>query len=162
MSDLQPELQPKADDEPCGDIGGETERDERGRFRSGNKAAIVVGEHSQAFWAGVEARRREIEDALIADAGHARDDAPQALRLVVAGIAEAALLKTSAFERIVASGGPLTSDGRARRAYQVWLSASERLHRGLQLVGLSRRARPLTSLTEAVMAQPVRGRSDED
>jgi hypothetical protein len=44
----------------------------------------------------------------------------------------------------------------------VWLSASERLHRGLQLVGLSRRARPLTSLTEAVMAQPVRGRSDED
>jgi hypothetical protein len=113
----------------------------------------VVGEHSAAFWAQQAALRREIEHALITDAGHTPEDAPAALRLAARSIARAELVAASAFERIVESGGPLTARGRSRRAFVVWLAASDRLERSLRLVGLRRVPRsvdPLEALREAV------------
>src|ERR1700676_1395472 len=109
---------------PIGDAGPTADREPTtGRFTPGNKAALVTGAHSAAFWRAQEEARREIVRAVVEDAGHAPDDAPRALRLAADGIAQAVLLRDAAFQRVVESGGPMTSAGRVRRAYQVWLTA---------------------------------------
>jgi hypothetical protein len=166
---LQPELQSTTrSDAPFGAVGAETAADcqqdrdaTTGRWVVGNRGALVAGADSTRFWAQAEAAQREIEAGLLQDAGHGADDAPRALRLAVAGIAQAALVRDSAYQRLVESGGPLTSRGRGRRAFVIWLQASERLHRGLQLVGLERRTKPVTSLTAAILAEPELGGGDE-
>jgi hypothetical protein len=138
---------------PLGQVGRVTDdRDESGRFVRRNRAAIVTGEHSAAFWASQESARREIVAALVSDAGHAVDDAPRGLVVAADGIAQALLLRDSAFLRLVEMGGPLTASGRTRRAYAVWLSASDRVERLLRLVGLTRRARNLESLQRLLEA----------
>ena len=104
----------------------------------GNRAALVVGASSAAFWAGLADAQRDIVRAVIADAGHAAADAPRALRLAADGIAQAALLRDAAFQRVVESGGPMTSSGRTRRAFIVWQVADKAVERGLRLVGLRR------------------------
>jgi hypothetical protein len=102
-----------------------------------------VGEHAGTFWREQAEARQAIEQAIIRDAGHGDDDAPEALRLAAASIAQAALVQQSAFARLVESGGPLTARGRTRKAFSVWQAASDRLERGLRLVGTSRKARPV-------------------
>lgn len=111
--------------------------------------ALVVGQHAATFWHEQGEARQAIEHAILRDAGHTPDDAPEALRLAASSIAMSALVQSSAFTRLVEGGGPLTTRGRTRRAYTVWLAASDRLERGLKLVGLTRKARPVDPL-EAV------------
>ncbi|MDP3720029.1 MAG: hypothetical protein Q8T13_19885 [Acidobacteriota bacterium] len=65
------------------------------------------------------------------------------------------------FDRLLESG-PLTGKGRTRAATMTYLQVLDRVQRLRQMVGLARVSRPVTSLTEALMAQPVRGRSDAD
>jgi hypothetical protein len=142
---LQRPLQPGA---PLGHVEPTADRDQAGRFVRGNKAALVVGHRSAAFWAAVADVRREIAAAVIADAGHNLDDAPRALRLAADSLAQAALLQASAFERLCESAGPMTTGGRTRRAYSVWLSATDRLEHHLRLVGLRRVPRPAPTLAE--------------
>jgi hypothetical protein len=107
---------------------------------------MLVGERSAAFWRAQAAERQEIEHELIRDAGFSPDDAPAALRLAVESIAQATLIARSAFARIGEAGGPLTSKGRGRRAFVVWLQSIDRLARGLRLVGLQRRSKPVNPL----------------
>jgi len=130
---------------PMGEAGPHTDRDAGGRFTQGNKAALVVGHRSVAFWASQENLRREIVTGIVSDAGHSIEDAPRTLKAAAHGIAQALLLRDSAFDRLVESGGPLTTKGRARRAFDVWLASSDRLERHLRLVGLRRVARPMNA-----------------
>jgi hypothetical protein len=134
-------------DPPIGADGPDADRDQTtGKFRPGNKAALIVGHRSTAFWTAHASALQEIAAATIADAGHTQDDAPRALRLAADGIAQASLLRDSAFLRVVESGGPLTSSGRTRRAFAVWMAASDRLEKHLRLVGLKRIPKPAPSL----------------
>ena len=57
-------------------------------------------------------------------------------------------LRDSAYVRIVESGGPLTSNGRTRRAYGVWLSASDRVERHLRLISLEQVPKLASSLPQ--------------
>src|SRR5689334_23132240 len=106
---------------PFGAVGPAADRDSSGRFTPGNRAAMIVGCRSSAFWAAHEATRRDICRDVIADGGFAADDVPRALQLAADGIAQATLLRDAAFLRVVESGGPMTSAGRTRRAFTVWL-----------------------------------------
>jgi hypothetical protein len=117
-----------------------------------NALAVLVGVASARFWAEHEQARREVARAVVRDAGHDESDAPEALRLAADSIAMAALVQQSAFLRVVASGGPLTSQGRTRRAFAVWLQASDRLERFMRLVGLRRVPKPAPSLDAAIAA----------
>jgi hypothetical protein len=134
------------------DVGAEAGRGRDGRFQSGNIAALVVGDRSMRFWRAQADARRAIEAELLSDAGFRPDDAPAALRLAVEAITQATLIQRSAFERIGEAGGPLTIRGRGRRAFLVWLQASDRLDRSLRLVGLERKARPVPTVAEYIAA----------
>jgi hypothetical protein len=105
---------------------------------AGNSLALVVGAKSVAFWQAHEEARRTVREDIIADAGESSDTAPKALVLAADGVAQAMLLRDAAFTRVVEAGGPLTSSGRTRRAFAVWLSATDRLEKHLRLVGLKR------------------------
>jgi hypothetical protein len=130
---------------PSGHVGLSPDRDEQGRWRKGNRAAVVVGERSLAFWAAHDATRREIVQSVLTDAGHLKD-APRALQLAANGVAQAAILRDAAYDRMLRDGGPLSSAGRPRRAYQVWLTAIDRLEKHLRLVGLTRRVQDVGSM----------------
>lgn len=108
--------------------------------------ALKVGQHSQTFWDAQDDARRELRAAIIADAGHSTDDAPRALSLAAESIAQATLVRDAAFARIIEAGGPLTSRGRTRRAFSVWLTSLDRLERNLRLVGLRRIPKPVDPL----------------
>ena len=124
------------------------ERCARGHVVIGNTKTVVVGATSAAFWRAQAETRCEIAAAVIADAGYGLDGAPRALTLAADGIAQATLVRDAAFTRLVESAGPLTSAGRTRRAFAVWLAATDRLERHLRLIGLRRTPRPTPSLTE--------------
>jgi len=135
---------PVQPDAPSGAAGTDTGRDPRtGQFMSGNRAAMIVGDRSVQFWQACEGTRRDIVTAVLQDSGHTLADAPRALRLAAEGIAQAALVRDAAFDRMVETGGPLTSRDRGRRSLTVWLAASDRLLRHLQVIGLERQARRL-------------------
>ncbi len=121
----------------------DTGRCRNGHTWRGSALALVTGARSAQFWQQAVGARHELAAAIIADAGQVEVSAPRALQLAADSIAQAALLQTSAFERLVESGGPFTSSGRTRRAFSVWLSATDRLERHLKLVGLERRAKNL-------------------
>jgi hypothetical protein len=143
----------RGDSAPCGTVGPASDRDARtGRFVTANRAALVAGQHSAAFWQVHIDARRAIVEGVLSDAGHTPDDAPRALQLAADGIAQAALMRDSAFSRVVQSGGPLTSAGRTRRAFGVWLVASDRLEKYLRLVGLRRVPRNAAATFEAAIA----------
>lgn len=165
--------------EPLGDIGSrvelsvackcgagshptDAERCAAGHVRLGNQRAMVVGARSMAFWATQKVAREAIRAAVIRDAGHAVDDAPEALQLAADGIAQASLVRDSAFDRLVASGGPLTDGGRPRRAFTVWLQAADRLERHLRLVGLSRRPRAGLSFLDSLRRGANAGQDPDD
>lgn len=148
---------------PCGpDVRytpGADDRDSVGRFQKGNRVALTVGHRSLQLWQAQEDIRRGIEDAILSDSGHTRDDAPRTLLLAASGLAQAALIRDAAYQRIIEDGGPLTNKGRARRAFQVWLNTAERVHRGLTLIGLRRVPRhvdPLAALHAALAAEAPR------
>src|SRR5262245_54326122 len=98
---------------PSGEVGPASGRDQStGRFTTGNSFALVVGHRSAAFWSAREEARQTLVESLIADAGHDVADAPKALHVAADGLAQAVLLRDSAFARLVESGGPLTATGR--------------------------------------------------
>jgi len=139
--------------EPSGNVGPGADRDQAGRFTRGNRAALLVGERSSAFWNACEGARRDIAAAVIADQGHSAEDAPRALWLAADGLAQAVLLRDAAFLRVVESGGPLTASGRTRRAYAVWEASSDRVVAHLRLIGLRRVPKPSPSIHEYIAAQ---------
>lgn len=134
-------------DVPLPKVGTEADRDTTtGRFLPGNRTNLVVRHRSMAFWSAQDAARRELETELLSDAGFTPIDAPRALQLAVEAIAQATLISRSAFARVGEAGGPLTIRGNGRRAYLVWLQAFDRLERGLRLVGLERKTKPINPL----------------
>jgi hypothetical protein len=143
---------------PNGDAGADADRDPHtGRFTKGNRGALVTGARSIAFWNAQEAVRRDIVEAVISDAGHTSDNAPRALQLAADGIAQAVLVRDSAFARMVESGGPLTRGDRPRRAFVVWQSALDRLERHLRLVGLERKTKDITRLSVEQYLEQTKG-----
>ena len=139
---------------PSGEVGSATDRDTAGRFVPGNKAALVVGARSVAFWKEHAAARREIRRAVLEDAGYAADaDAPRALHLLADGLAQAALVRDSAFLRMVEAGGPLTGSDRVRRVHGVWLSSLDRVLnavRALQQSNAWRQTQPEATATDII------------
>ncbi len=125
-------------------------RCEKGHMIRDNQAALVVGHRSRRFWLQHAEAQREIRDAIITDAGHELDDAPRALTIAADGLAQAQLVRDSAYLRMVEAGGPLTSSGRTRRAFQVWTAALDRTEKHLRLVGLRREPRPAQTLAEVM------------
>src|SRR5262249_41580468 len=115
------------------------DRCSRGHPRTGNTLAVVVGQHSAAFWASVEHVQRELRLAMLRDRGVTEAEAPAALVSAIDGAVQAILLRDSAFLHVAASGGPTTLRGRRRAAFNVWREASDRVVKYLQLVGLERR-----------------------
>ena len=132
---------------PSGADGPTSDRGADGRFLRSNRAALIVGARSAAFWAAQDDARREIRRDVLNDKGYTEIDAPRALGIAADGIAQAVLLRDSAFLRMVESGGPLTHGDRARRSFGVWQSAGDRLERYLRLVGLDRAPKPTTPLS---------------
>jgi hypothetical protein len=118
-----------------------------GHVVRGNGLALLTGESSSQFWAEHAEAHRERADAVIADAGHTRTDAPRALTIAADSIAQATLIRDSAYLRLAESGGPLASSGRVRRAFAVWATAVDRVERHLRLVGLRRLSRPVDPMT---------------
>ena len=147
---------------PSGGDGGETavcrcgagphaeleDRCAAGHVLRENRLAVVTGHLSARFWRDHVQARREIVESLIVDAGHDPDNAPRALLVAVDGLAQSMLIRDSAFERVVEAGGPLTSSGRTRRAFNVWCAALDRTERHLRLIGLKREPKPGPSLDE--------------
>jgi hypothetical protein len=127
---------------------GHADRCANGHLLPGNSRALLVGATSVAFWREHAAARREIAAALASDLGHSVDDAPRALLTVLDSIAQAQLVRDAAYVRLVELGGPLSSAGKVRRAFEVWLAAVDRLERHLRLVGLERRAKPVPTLEQ--------------
>jgi hypothetical protein len=107
--------------------------------------ALVTGERSEHVQASLESTRREISLAVLRDAGHSDDDAPEALRRVAVGFAQAVLMRDSAFVRVVEAGGPMTSSDRARRAFDVWLKSALVVERHARTIGLRRVPKPTVS-----------------
>ena len=116
----------------------------------------MTGASSRVFWDSQAQVRQGIEHRIIRDGGYTTEDAPEALRLAAASIGQAAVVQQSAFARLIESGGPLTSRGRQRRAFVVWQAATDRLDRGLRLVGLRRMPKPALSPLDY-----INGKSDD-
>ena len=133
--------------------GPHAERDgicARGHLLPGNRVAVLTGAHSAGFWSKHEEECEEIQDAVIKDAGHDPRkplDVPKSLAIAAESIAQCVLVRDSAYLRLAAEGGPLSSSGRARRGFTVWASAIDRLERHLRLVGLRRVPPPPESLS---------------
>jgi hypothetical protein len=157
-----PESHDSHEPSPLGHAGSVSNHGPDGRFLPGHTASMVVGSRSAAFWRAHAAERAAIEQELISDAGFAPEDAPAALRLAVEGIAQATVVLRSAFERIGEAGGPLTMTGRGRRAFVVWLQTFDRLERGLRLVGLQRRSKPVNPLDAIRQAVIDANREDRE
>jgi hypothetical protein len=112
--------------------------------------ALVVGQGSLTFWCEHEEARCEIREAVLRDAGHTVADAPRALLIAAESIAQATLIRDSAYTRLAEAGGPLAASGRVRRAFRVWESAVDRVERHVRLVGLRSAPRRVPSLDEVM------------
>lgn len=137
---------------PFGSNGAEADRDSHGRFTTGNRAAVVHGARSARFWNSASGALAALRRQVLSDLGHDANDAPAALSAAVDGLAQAVMLRDSAFARIAESGGPTTLRGRRRAAFRVWQEAADRVERHARLVGLRRQPKPLPSLQEALDA----------
>lgn len=136
----------------CG-AGPHPERPDRcaaGHVLTGNGLAVVAGNRSVAFWTEHERERRALQRAIVEDAGQTLAAAPRALLVAADGLAQAVLVRDSAFARVVESGGPLTSAGRTRRAFNVWTAAADRVERHVRLLGLKREPKPAPTLAETL------------
>lgn len=125
-----------------------TDRGPDGKFVLRNTAAVNVGNRRARFIVEHEAAIRETRDAIVSDAGETWGTAPKALQLASESAAQAVIIQQSAFARMVESGGPLTSAGRTRRAFAIWLQATDRLEKHLRLIGLRRQPRPTANIAE--------------
>src|SRR2546423_27493 len=65
-----------------------------------NTLTVLAGEGSVAFWTAHETARRELREGIIADAGHTPADAPRTLGVAAETIAQATLIRDSAYLRM--------------------------------------------------------------
>ena len=100
--------------------------------------ALVTGKRSELFWKAAAEAQSDIVRAVLRDKGSTIEDAPETLRREAEGLAQAVLLRDSAFLRVVESGGPLSSSDRARRAFQVWSVCDGRVERHVRTIGTDR------------------------
>ena len=107
----------------------------RGHVLLGNHEGLIVGHTSEKFWLEHAEARRDLQRAFIEDAGHTLGSAPQALKVAADGLAQSVLIRDSAFAKLADHGGPLTSAGRARRAFAVWSASLDKTERHLRLLG---------------------------
>lgn len=125
------------------------ERCAGGHVIAGNRLALIHGARSAQFWQEHAALVRDRYEAILADQGHDNpDDAPMALRVAVAALARASVLEEGIAQRVCELGGPLTDDGRVRRAHQRWEAVYDRVLAGVRVVGTDRVAAPVPSLEE--------------
>ncbi len=130
---------------PSGDDG----RDTAGRFVRGNQAATITGARSIAFWREAEAAKYELAAAVCRDLGHAGlEDAPVTVRQTALGLAQAAIVRDSAWQRLIENGGPLTGKDRERGAHRIWAGNADRVLRHTSTLGLERKLPPALSPTE--------------
>jgi hypothetical protein len=117
--------------------------------------ALTHGAHSRVVWQHEAEARRAIVAAILSDAGYTdADAAPRALVVECEGIAQAVLLRDSAYRRMVEAGGPLSANERRRHAYDIWLTSGDRVDRGVRVVGTRRVERTVSSLS-ALLAGPA-------
>jgi hypothetical protein len=134
---------------PIGEVGLR-ERDAKGRWKPGNQARLLVGERSIAFWTSQEAVRREMVDAVLRDLGTTREDASVAVLACADSLAQACLVRDSAFLRLAENGGPLSASDRARRSFVVWAAAFDRALKAAITLGLERRPRKVPTIAEVL------------
>jgi hypothetical protein len=146
--------------DPFGAAGPEADRDQStGRFVRGNRAALVHGARSTAFWAAVAAEQQARRTALLADKGYHNGDAPEALAAIVDGACQALVLRDASFNRILEAGGPTSLHGRRRAIFRTWLEASDRARDHLRLLGLERQERPVDPMERVRRAVEEANRS---
>jgi hypothetical protein len=104
---------------------------------------------SAQFWAAVEPAKRELVEHVQRD--QALDEtAAETLRGLVDAYAEVRLFRTTMFLRLVELDGPITPKGKARALYRAYLEALDRETKLAQVLGLTRRAKPVTPLAEVL------------
>jgi len=119
-----------------------------GRFVPGNLAAWRGGQRSEALWGALADAKAELVERLRGDLA-VDGDAPATLDGLLDGFAEASLLRRSLFVRLTEMGGPITSKGRSRALFGVYLQTLDRERRLALDLGLERRQRSV-SLAEAL------------
>ena len=132
----------------------DADRDPRGRFVNGNRAAFQHGARSKAVLSGLtegaeasqalSVHRREIE----ADLG---DGTSRVKRDLVARYVECCAM-ANFLGQDVAARGVLTARGRSRAALSAYLQVLDRQHRLGASIGLERREKPVSLLAELINA----------
>lgn len=119
-------------------------------FLPANPAGLVVGHRGRHFWREHDRMYRGTCEEIAVDLGHdSYDDAPAAARAAISGLAQAVLVRDSAYRRVVEDGGPLSSKGRVRRAAKVQQDYDRRAESWARQLGLKRKPKPTRSLAEA-------------
>lgn len=120
-----------------------------GHVTKGNTAAMVTGERSSSFWLEHDRHYRELLDELAADIGHdSYEDAPAAARGAFDGLAQALILRDSAYRRTVENGGPVMPSGRPRRVAKFQQEMDRRAEAWCRQLGLKRIPKAGPSLAE--------------
>jgi hypothetical protein len=124
-----------------------------GRFLPGNAAALTLGLGGHGLGAERQldrVARLELRDAVLSDLG-GEGEVSAVMRVLVDDFAQAVVLRDAAYAYL-GSVGPLTKAGRQRAVVGLYLQASARAEKLAALIGTSRRAKPLPSLSE-IMAE---------
>ena len=115
----------------------------------GNTAAGQTLARSEAFWSAVREAKRELLERLRSDLA-VDDDAATTLEGLVDGYAEARLLRSAMFLRLVELGGPVTTKGKARALFSTYLQALDRETRLALALGMDRRTRQVPTLEQVM------------
>jgi hypothetical protein len=113
---------------------------------------LIAGEKSVLFWKAVAEQQGAIVRQVLQDQGYTEEDAPEAVRQIAGTLAEAVLLKASAFQRIVELGGPMSASNHGRRAFDIWDTCSGKVLAAANKLGLQRVPRPAASLADVLGA----------
>src|SRR3954464_14461914 len=95
-----------------------------GRFVSGTLAAGTTLVRSEQLWASLAPIKADLVATVETDL--AASDAAETLRGLISAYAEARLLRSAMFARLVDLGGPVTNKGRQRALYTAYLGALDR------------------------------------
>jgi hypothetical protein len=120
-------------------------RDDKGKFITG---AFKTGEHSEAFWIGIEPVKRDLVERVRQQLGVENTDGRETLLGVIDGYVEARLLRQSSFLRMCLQGGPVTNKGKTRGLLAAWGSFFDREMRAAERLGLVKVARRVQTPAE--------------
>jgi len=127
-------------------------------FLPANPAGRVVGHRGAQFWAEHERLYRDTCEEIAADLGHdSYQDAPAAARAGISGLAQAVIIRDSAYRRVLEDGGPLSAKGRTRRAATVQERYDRRAESWARLLGLKRVPAPAVNIAEEMARLHERG-----